>query len=44
MTPTITLMPGETFVTLDTEGRPLYWKVVDTGIVLLMPGPVEVVR
>lgn len=38
MTPSITLMPGEVFVTLDADGRPLFWKVVDNGLVKLMPG------
>ena len=31
--PAITLIPGEVFVTLDTDGRELRWTVLDTGLV-----------
>lgn len=36
-TPAITLLPGEVFVTLDTDGRELRWVVTDTGLVKLQP-------
>ena len=42
MTPSITLMPGEIFITLDADHRPLYWQVTDAGLVRLLPGRVEI--
>lgn len=31
--PAITLLPGELFVTLDSEGRERHWVVAGTGLV-----------